>query len=92
LSLQELTLLLQQLQTPPELLITDFQLGGNERGSDALELTRQHSGNEIPTIVLTGDTSALPALLFNRRGIQLLNKPVDGPTLAAAVNDAFSEQ
>ena len=86
-SLRELDAVLKQMQTAPDLLITDFQLGASERGSDAIEMIRQRFGRQIPTIVLTGDTSAVPARVFSQGSVRLLNKPVDGHTLAAAVND-----
>ena len=86
-SLRELDAVLKQMQTAPDLVITDFQLGANERGSDAIEKIHQRFGRQIPTIVLTGDTSAVPARVFSQGGVRLLSKPVDGATLGAAVND-----
>ena len=89
-SLCELETFLRQTEIPPDLLITDYKLGPAERGSEAVERVRQHFGREVPTIVLTGDTSAVPKRLFGQGRTRLLSKPVDAPVLAAAMNELLS--
>ena len=85
-SLRELAVIIGATASPPDLVITDFQLGEHERGSDAIEAVQQRFSTPVPTIVLTGDTSAVPAHICQREGVLLLNKPIDGAGLMAAVS------
>ena len=68
-------------------MISDFHLGPTERGSDAIERARLHFKHTLPAILLTGDTSAVPARLSNEAGIRMLNKPVDAQRLVALIDE-----
>jgi PAS domain S-box-containing protein len=86
-SLTELDALLRTLEACPSIVISDFHLGTHERGSDAIEMIRRHFKSALPAILLTGDTSAVPARLAGEAGIRILNKPVDGQRLVAVVDE-----
>jgi CheY-like chemotaxis protein len=86
-SLTELTDIFESLPRPPDIVISDFHLGPTERGSDAIERTRLRFKCNIPAILLTGDTSAVPARLSNEAGIRMLNKPVDAQRLVALIDE-----
>jgi len=86
-SLTELNEVLATLSTPPALLITDFHLGPTERGSDAIERVRARYQRNIPAILLTGDTSAVPARFSSEFGVRMLNKPVDAPRLVSLMDE-----
>jgi two-component system, sensor histidine kinase len=86
-SMAELEELLPTFEIPPDIVISDFQLGPSDRGSDAIEKIRHRFQLTLPAILLTGDTSAIPARLVNSAGIRVLNKPVDGEKLVAIVEE-----
>lgn len=86
-SMAELDKLLDTLDVSPSIVISDFHLGTHERGSDAIEKIRRHFKSALPAILLTGDTSAVPARLASEAGIRMLNKPVDGQRLVAVVDE-----
>jgi PAS domain S-box-containing protein len=86
-SLTELAEVLAALSSPPALLISDFHLGPTERGSDAIEKVRAHYQRTIPAILLTGDTSAVPARFSSESGVRILNKPVDAPRLVSLMDE-----
>jgi CheY-like chemotaxis protein len=86
-SLTELDALLGTLAEPPRIIISDFHLGPTERGSDAIEKIRAYFERAIPAILLTGDTSAVPARFSNEAGIRMLNKPVDAQRLVALIDE-----
>lgn len=86
-SLSELDELLDVLEASPAIVISDFHLGPHERGSDAIEKVRHRFDSAVPAILLTGDTSAVPARIVNGTGIRMLNKPVDARRLAAVIDE-----
>jgi DNA-binding NtrC family response regulator len=86
-SLAELDAILERLDTPPTIVISDFHLGALERGSDAIDRIRVRYQRKLPAILLTGDTSAVPARLANSARLKLLNKPVDAERLVAAMGE-----
>jgi PAS domain S-box-containing protein len=86
-SLGELDQLLAALSAPPAIIISDFHLGPSERGSEAIDRTRRHFQFELPAILLTGDTSAVPARLVNCPATRMLNKPVDAQRLVAVMDE-----
>lgn len=86
-SLSELGEVLESLPHPPDIMISDFHLGSTERGSDAIEKARLYFERNTPAILLTGDTSAVPARLSSEAGIRMLNKPVDTQRLIALMDE-----
>ena len=62
--------------TPPDLIIADYQLRDGEVGPDVVSAIRKHFGSDIPAILVTG--SATPDRLEEARdlGHHLLLKPV----------------
>ncbi len=86
-SLGELADVLAALPQPPAIVISDFHLGATERGSDAIERVRHHFGCFIPAILLTGDTSAIPARFSNEAGVRILCKPVDAQRLVVLIDE-----
>ena len=45
----------------------------------------------VPAILLTGDTSAIPARFANTARLRLLNKPVDAQRLVSVIEELASE-
>jgi len=86
-SLTDLDTLLETMEISPAIVISDFHLGTRERGSDAIERIRRHFKCPLPAILLTGDTSLIPARLAGGPDIRILNKPVDAQRLTMVVDE-----
>ena len=79
--------LLDQLgQKAPDVVISDFRLGGGETGLDVIAAARARFGPMLPVIVLTGDSD--PHLLNNiGNDVVVLIKPIQiGEVQAALVS------
>lgn len=59
-----------------DLIISDYQLGGNESGIDVVEMVRRHQHGQIPCILISGDTGPALVKLASVSGHHLLHKPV----------------
>jgi CheY-like chemotaxis protein len=89
-SLDELDSVLASVTGPPDIVISDYRLGDRERGSDAIERIRAKFGRGVPAIVLTGDTSLIPAQLGEQPATRMLNKPVDVQLLTATMDELIA--
>jgi CheY-like chemotaxis protein/anti-sigma regulatory factor (Ser/Thr protein kinase) len=67
----------------PDLLISDFYLKGGEQATTLLIQLRQAFGENIPTILMSGDVSATTREHANVLGLTLLDKPVRPMALRA---------
>jgi signal transduction histidine kinase len=78
--------------SPPDLIISDYHLGGEKTGIEVIESLRRALSAKIPALLVSGDTS--PELLRQARasGYHLLHKPVDPMTLRATVSYVLREQ
>ncbi len=76
-----------ELRSVPDLLICDYRLPGPTDGIRAVHLLRAEFNEEIPALLITGDTA--PDRLREARdsGILLLHKPVAFSRLRAAVGN-----
>ncbi|WP_448190925.1 chemotaxis protein CheB [Azospirillum sp. sgz301742] len=79
------------LQQPPQLVIADYRLSGEETGADVIRFLRSAFGTTVPGIILTGDTSPERIQEASRSGFALLHKPVSPPDLSAAVRSALAD-
>ena len=61
---------------PPDLLISDFHLRDGETGLEIIELAREAFGQQLPVILISGDTQN-QALLKNQENVLFFTKPVD---------------
>lgn len=60
----------------PEIILADFHLDNNQRGTDAIMELRDSLGMDIPAAMLTADRSVECRELFKQMGLPVLNKPV----------------
>lgn len=89
-SLADVDELLRGMTAPPDIVISDFHLVGHERGSDAIERIRARFGSSVPAIILTGDTSLVPARFSDQPATRMLNKPVDVQILTATMKELLA--
>jgi signal transduction histidine kinase len=68
----------------PELIIGDFRLQGSETGIEAIERIREKMEEDIPAIIMTGDTSLRGMDLSRQVPVALLLKPINAEKLWTA--------
>lgn len=61
----------------PDALIVDYRLRGNETGADAAKQVFGALGREVPSVIVTGDTSPDRIREAEASGLPLLHKPVE---------------
>jgi len=80
---------LRSLQTHlriPDLIVTDYRLGGGMTGIDALRLVRAKLDDTLPAIIMTGDLSVLASDLAGVSLATLLYKPINARSLRQAAH------
>ena len=94
---EEVLRLVRRLGRPPDLILSDYRLGAEITGVEAIGRLRQELGEEIPAIVITGDSSSAALREVRAAGFPVMHKPVDPEQLedviakALAARDAASE-
>lgn len=89
-SISDLETMLGRLDTQPAIIISDYQLGNNMFGTDAVRLVRAKFGAAVPAIMMTGDTSAIAEEVIEMSATALLNKPVDVGVLTLLMADMIT--
>lgn len=72
-------------RTAPRLIISDYRLRDNASGIDAIERLRTEYNDEIPGMLITGDTAADRLREARESGFLLLHKPVPNHRLRASI-------
>ena len=68
-------------ESPPDLIISDYQLGGGRTGIEAIAWLRRTSGTQAPAFLISGDTTPERLYEASASGYRLLCKPVSPMTL-----------
>jgi signal transduction histidine kinase len=77
---------LVDMESPADLIISDFHLSDQATGLEAIAQLRAAFDAPIPAFLVSGDISPTLAQEARRSGYHLLHKPVDPMTLRAMVN------
>lgn len=80
--------MLEQIAThraAPRLIISDYRLRDNESGIAAIERLRSEYNDEIPGMLITGDTAPDRLKEAQESGFLLLHKPVPNSRLRASI-------
>jgi two-component system, sensor histidine kinase len=67
----------------PELVIADFRLADGKTGIDVIRAVRGQCGDDVPAVVLTGDTDPATIRRIVGEGLHLLHKPIQLEALRA---------
>ncbi len=67
----------------PDLIISDYRLGGGTSGVEAIALLRETFGAQIPAILITGDTAPETIQHIEATGLPVLHKPLKPARLRA---------
>jgi signal transduction histidine kinase len=79
--------LLNGLERPPDLLITDYRLGAEDGLALAQTVHQAYPDADFPTIVITGDVSEESVRTLNESGYTILHKPVRPARLRALMTN-----
>ncbi len=87
-SAKEASALIEHIDEPPLLLISDFHLLDGSTGVEAVSLIRKHYEFEIPAFIVSGDTSKVVKEARLIENCTLMSKPVDTARLLLAARHA----
>lgn len=85
----EEALLLTRLQ-PPDLVISDYRLRQQRTGAEAIATLRSFYGEQLPALLITGDTAPERLVEARASGIPLLHKPVSPAQLHRVLVEILS--
>ena len=71
----------------PDLIIADYRLRDDQTGDSAIERVREEVNEDVPAMIITGDTSPARLREATASGFRLLHKPVATEDLLVAVAD-----
>ena len=74
--------------TRPDVVFADYHLADGTNGIDAIDRIRGAIGADVPSFLVSGDTSAAVADAIRARGLLLLTKPVQPSRLRMALAHA----
>ncbi|TBU95984.1 hybrid sensor histidine kinase/response regulator [Stutzerimonas kirkiae] len=70
---------------PPQAVICDYRLRERQTGAEVIGMLRAHYGNDIPALLVTGDTAPERLREAEASGIPLLHKPLAAEQLRQAL-------
>jgi CheY-like chemotaxis protein len=75
-------------QARPDLILSDLRLRAGLTGFEVVERVRAVLGDQIPAIILTGETGKAELAEGQRRSLTFLHKPIQAEPLKAAISRA----
>ncbi|MBI3897784.1 MAG: response regulator [Gammaproteobacteria bacterium] len=76
----------------PDALICDYRLRGEESGVDAVAALRMEFNEDIPALLITGDTAAERIQEITASGLPVLHKPVEQTELIQILSSSIKRQ
>lgn len=87
----EVSALIEDLDEPPDLILSDFYLLDGSNGVDAVRAVREALGSCIPAFIVTGDTSKIIQEIHKLENCRILRKPVRPDELLRLARMAIEE-
>jgi CheY-like chemotaxis protein len=75
----------------PDLVVSDFRLGEEQNGLEAVERIRHELGVPVPAMIVTGDTAPKCLRTIQASGLRYLPKPVMPDRLLAELQALLQE-
>ena len=92
-SLDQVLLFVENNDVLPDVIISDYRFDEDITGIDVVAKLRAHYKDNIPALLISGDTDAELLVNVKQSGIYMLHKPIDANKLKTAValirNDSF---
>ena len=76
---------LAKLTSNPDLLISDYRLARGETGFDVISIARCAYGDQLPAVIITGDTDPKLIRSMADRGAIVQHKPLDIDSLLLTI-------
>jgi two-component system, sensor histidine kinase len=76
-------------QFSPEILVSDFRLKEGKTGLDAVTTLREVMDENVPAILVSGDTNPDRIREADASGLPFLHKPINPAKLRALINSAI---
>ncbi|MBT9502695.1 MAG: hybrid sensor histidine kinase/response regulator [Burkholderiaceae bacterium] len=89
-SVRDLMPQMMNLSAPPRLLLCDYRLADGVSGIAAIDQLRDAFNQDIPAVLVTGDTAPEPLREAVASGLPLLHKPVTQQQLREAMERAIA--
>ena len=83
---------LEELEVEPEVVISDYRLPGEHTGLEIIANLRRHFGENLPALLLSGDTGPETLREATAQRVPLLHKPVRPAKLRAAMTHLLQSQ
>jgi CheY-like chemotaxis protein len=83
---------LVECEQVPDMIICDYRLRDEETGIQVIQQLREEFNQDIPAILVTGDTARERLLEAKAHDFQLVHKPVDTEELRALVNTTLAAE
>ena len=74
------------------MLLSDLRLPGEINGIELLDLIQARAGNNVPAIIITGDTGPERIQLAQKSGYKILHKPLKPAQLRTAIHMVRTEK
>ena len=71
----------------PDAIVCDYRLRGGENGLAVIDSLRMEFNEDIPALLITGDTGPEPLREIQASGVRVLHKPVQEKTLRDALGE-----
>ena len=91
-SIPELLQLLEASKQPPDFIISDYRIGEQGSGIDAIEALRSRVGEKVPGLLMSGDTDPRIVEDIESRGYVLLRKPVKPAHLSDVIRSLLPRE
>lgn len=85
-STEEALALMEDIGTPPDIIIADYQLNGEDTGVQAIRALRAAARVEVPAIVISARSSKDLLQLGRDEAFSVMKKPVNLPRLRALID------
>ncbi|HEU4603506.1 MAG TPA: hybrid sensor histidine kinase/response regulator [Steroidobacteraceae bacterium] len=78
-------------QRRPDFIIADLRLRTEENGIDVIRQLRRHLGDDIPAVLVSGDTAPEQLRTVSAAGLTMMHKPLKAVRLRAMLNHEFAK-
>ena len=75
----------------PDIIITDYRLSEERTGAQAIALISLELGEQVPALIVTGDTSPQRLREASASGVPLLHKPANPDDVRRLINQALAQ-
>lgn len=75
----------------PDIIITDYRLSEERTGAQAIALVRLELGEQMPALIVTGDTSPQRLREASASGVPLLHKPANPDDVRRLISQALAQ-